>query len=113
MTKPGSESPFRIRYLESVVSEDIPALPKTMRQLIKRAIENRLTVDPVGLGKPLRYSFIGHRRIRVGDYRVVFRVDMTLVVTIVLIKHRKEAEAVQVHDEGGRKPAICSEPSRS
>jgi mRNA interferase RelE/StbE len=90
MTKPGN-NPFTVEYLDTVVSEDIPALPKTMRELIKRAIETRLTIDPVGLGKPLRYSFIGHRRIRVGDYRVVYRVNPTTsMVTIVLIKHRKD-----------------------
>jgi mRNA interferase RelE/StbE len=82
---------FNIEYLDSVVSEDIPALPKTIRERIKRAIESRLTADPVGLGKPLRYSFIGHRRIRVGDYRIVYRVDPNRsLVTIVFIKHRKD-----------------------
>jgi mRNA interferase RelE/StbE len=73
-----------------VVEEDIPALPKTMKLRIKNAIETRLAADPVGLGKPLRYSFIGHRRIRVGDYRIVYRLDMEkTAVIIVLIKHRK------------------------
>ncbi|MGK5089688.1 type II toxin-antitoxin system RelE/ParE family toxin [Bdellovibrionota bacterium FG-2] len=90
MTKPGNK-PYKIEYLDNVVSEDIPDLPKTMRELIKRAIETRLTVEPIGLGKPLRYSFIGHRRIRVGDYRIVYRVNTeTSVVTIVFIKHRKD-----------------------
>ncbi len=90
MTKPGNK-PYKIEYLDNVVSEDIPDLPKTMRALIKRAIETRLTVEPIGLGKPLRYSFIGHRRIRVGDYRIVYRVNIEAsVVTIVFIKHRKE-----------------------
>jgi mRNA interferase RelE/StbE len=90
MTKPGSK-PFKIEYLENVVTRDIPALPKTMRMLIKKAIETRLTVEPIGLGKPLRYSFVGHRRIRVGDYRIVYRVDARInVVTIVFIKHRKD-----------------------
>lgn len=90
MTKPGSD-PFTIEYLDRVVEEDIPDLPKTMRELIKRAIETRLVADPVGLGRPLRYSFIGHRRIRVGDYRIVYRVDpKRSLVTIVLIKHRKD-----------------------
>ena len=82
---------FKIEYLETVVSEDIPALPKTAKDRIKRAIETRLTVDPVSLGKPLRYSFLGHRRIRVGDYRILYRIDPTIkLVTIVLIKHRKD-----------------------
>lgn len=90
MTKPGSSS-YTIVYLDRVVEEDIPVLPKTMRQLIKRAIETRLTVEPIALGKPLRYSFIGHRRIRVGNYRIVYRLDAkSSVVTIVLIKHRKD-----------------------
>ena len=66
-----------------------------MRELIKRAIETRLTVDPVGLGKPLRYSFVGHRRVRVGDYKIVYRVDAkTHTVTIVLIKHRKNVYSI-------------------
>jgi mRNA interferase RelE/StbE len=83
--------PFKIEYLESVVAEDIPALPKTVRDRIKRAIETRLTADPVSLGKPLRYSFLGHRRIRVGDYRIIYRVDPAAkIVTIVFIKHRKD-----------------------
>ena len=91
MKKPGSNSSYTIEYLDSVVEDDIPDLPKTMRELIKRAIETRLIADPIGLGKPLRYSFVGHRRIRVGDYRVVYRVDpKKFIVTIVLIKHRKD-----------------------
>jgi mRNA interferase RelE/StbE len=89
MTKPGNDT-FYIEYLDTVVDEDIPALPKTVRDRIKRAIETRLTMDPVGLGKPLRYSFKGHRRIRVGDYRIIYRVDNDIkMVTVILIKHRK------------------------
>lgn len=90
MKKHGSK-PFTIDYLDSVVDEDIPALPKTMSDRIKQAIETRLTADPVGLGKPLRYSFVGHRRVRVGDCRIVYRLDMEKQkVIIVLIKHRKD-----------------------
>lgn len=90
MQKPGSDL-FEIGYLDTVVNEDIPNLPKTARDQIKKAIEYRLTQDPVGLGKPLRYSFVGHRRLRVGDYRVVYRINNeNKVVTIVAIKHRKD-----------------------
>lgn len=73
------------------MEEDIPALPKTMRSRIKTAIETRLAVDPIGLGKPLRYSFVGHRRIRVGDYLIVYRLNMERQsILVVLIKHRKD-----------------------
>lgn len=82
---------YRIEYIDSVVDEDIAKLPKTMRILIKRAIEERLTVDPIGFGKPLRYSLKGHRRLRVGDYRIVYRINSEKhLVTIVIIKHRKD-----------------------
>lgn len=90
MAKPGDKH-YQIEYLHSVVEEDIPLLPKSVRALIKRAIEERLAVDPIGLGKPLRYSLKGHRRLRVGDYRIVYRIDaIKHKVTVVIIKHRKD-----------------------
>lgn len=81
---------YQIRYLDEVVRKDIPALPLSVRTLIKRAIEERLAIDPIGFGKPLRYSLKGHRRIRVSDYRVVYRIEPEVkTVIIVAIKHRK------------------------
>ena len=41
---------------------------------------------PFELGKPLGYSLRGARRLRVGDYRVIYRIeppDVVLVVKIV------------------------------
>ncbi len=82
---------FEIKYLDVVTQDDVPALPTTAKRTIKTAIEERLTVDPVGFGKPLRYSFKGHRRLRVGDYRVIYRIDPAhQIVMIVAIKHRKD-----------------------
>lgn len=90
MQKLGNDE-YKIQYLDTVVNEDIPHLPKVIRERVKKAITTRLALDPVGLGKPLRYSLIGHRRIRVGDYRIVYRIDQgNKVVTVVMIKHRKE-----------------------
>jgi mRNA interferase RelE/StbE len=91
MTKHGNK-PFKLEYLENVVHTDIPKLNKTIRERIKTAIEARLIQDPIGLGKPLRYSFVGHRRIRVGDYRIVYRVNMKdQCVIIAFIRHSKDA----------------------
>lgn len=80
---------YSIEYLLKVISKDIPDLPKTMRLKIKRAIEERLMVDPIGFGKPLQYSLKGSRRLRVGDYRVMYQVKGKKVI-ISAIKHRKE-----------------------
>jgi mRNA interferase RelE/StbE len=82
---------YLIEYLETVVKNDIPDLPKTARAMIKKAIEERLMIDPIGFGKPLRYSLKGHRRLRVSDYRIVYRIEASVkTVIIIAIKHRKD-----------------------
>lgn len=82
---------YQIEYIDLVVKEDIPALPASARRLIKKAIEERLTIDPIGFGKPLRYSLKGHRRLRVSDYRIVYKIETpTNKVIILAIKHRKD-----------------------
>jgi addiction module RelE/StbE family toxin len=85
------EIKYQIRYLEEVIKKHIPALSSSAKKLIKRAIEERLMVDPIGFGKPLRYSLKGHRRLRVSDYRIVYRIEPEIkTVLIVAIKHRKD-----------------------
>lgn len=85
---PGNKT-YTLEYLDVVVEQDIPDLPKTARSMIKKAIEERLTTDPIGFGKPLRYSLKGHRRLRVSDYRIVYRIEGDTVI-IIAIKHRKD-----------------------
>ena len=81
---------YRIDYLESVAEKDIPRLSRTARQQVRRAIEKKLTAHPVELGKPLRYSLKRARRLRVGDYRVIYRIELPATVLILKIGHRRE-----------------------
>ena len=82
---------FEVVYFPRVSKEDIPSLPSKIRVRIKKAIEERLRTHPVEFGKPLQYSWIGHRRMRVGDYRIVYKIDIkNRRVIVVLIKHRKD-----------------------
>lgn len=82
---------YKIEYIDVVVKNDIPALPKTIKATIRKAVEERLMHDPIGFGKPLRYSLKGHRRLRVGDYRIIYRIEASRnVVVIIAIKHRKD-----------------------
>lgn len=78
---------FEIVYHETVVKEDIPRLPATWRDKVRDAIEEKLTTSPDFFGKPLRRSLKGYRKLRVGDYRVVFRIQGTKVL-IFAILHR-------------------------
>lgn len=81
------EIKYQIRYLEEVTHQHIPALSSSAKTLIKQAIEERLMINPIGFGKPLRYSLKGHRRLRVSDYRIIYRIDpLSKMVIIVAIK---------------------------
>lgn len=82
---------YTIEYQFSVIEKDIPKLPTSAKILIKKAIEERLTMDPMGFGKPLRYSLKGLRRLRVSNYRILYSIDAeNHLVLIVAIKHRKD-----------------------
>jgi len=54
------------------------------------AIEEKLAVAPEIFGKPLRYSMKGYRSLRVGDYRVIYRIA-GMTVRIARIAHRSTA----------------------
>jgi mRNA-degrading endonuclease RelE of RelBE toxin-antitoxin system len=81
---------YRIEYLESVVRDDIPGLSKSARDQVRRAIERKLGSHPVEFGKPLRYSMRGARRLRVGDWRVIYKIEPPNLVLVVKIGHRRE-----------------------
>ena len=78
---------FRIVYHRLVVRDDIPKLSSEWKKKVRRAIEKRLTTHPDLYGKPLRRSLKGYRKLRVGDWRVIFRIEKNKVM-ILAIKHR-------------------------
>ncbi len=93
MSKLGNN--YSVEYLQVVPKDDIPNLPSSTRKQIKKAIEERPMIDPIGFGKPLRYSLKGHHSLRVGDYRIVYKIDaIHHKIIIIAIKHRKD-----VYDE--------------
>ena len=79
---------FRLTYHSAVASEDLPSIPGNLRRRIADAIETRLTETPEQFGAPLRKTLKGYWKLRVGDYRVVFKV-MSAEVRILAIRHRK------------------------
>jgi mRNA interferase RelE/StbE len=81
---------FEIIYEKKVVEEDIPKLSSAWKIKIRNAIEVKLVTHPEVYGKPLRRSLKGYRKLRVGDYRVVFRIA-GLRVMIFAILHRSIA----------------------
>ncbi|MFI5333595.1 MAG: type II toxin-antitoxin system RelE/ParE family toxin [Chlamydiales bacterium] len=85
------ETRFKIEFLDRDTIKQFEKLPNTVQTSLGKAMLTRLEVDPIGHGKPLRYSLKGHRRLRVGDYLIVYRIDHPKrCVIIVAVDHRKD-----------------------
>ena len=80
---------YRLIYHPDVLKEDLQGLPANIKSRIRKAIETRLLKDPVMFGQPLRQSLKGHRKLRVGDWRVIYRVEHSNIV-ILMIGNRKD-----------------------
>jgi mRNA interferase RelE/StbE len=81
---------FQIAYHPLVPREDIPALNRDVKDRIRKAIEARLTRAPQDYGKPLRGTLRGYWSLRVGDYRVIYRIEPPLVKVLQIV-HRRDA----------------------
>ena len=80
--------PFELRYHPDVKSVDLSLLDTKLRARIKNAIESRLMTAPHLYGEPLRKTLRGYWKLRVGDYRVVFKI-VDEEVWVLGIIHRK------------------------
>ena len=78
---------FEIIYHHLVIKEDTQKLSSTWKKKIQNAIEDKLTTRPEVFGKPLRRSLKGYRKLRAGDYRVIFRIEKQKV-KIFVVQHR-------------------------
>lgn len=80
---------YVIEY-DIAIEEKLRKIPKTIRKRIREAIESRLMTAPLDYGKPLLKEWKGYRRLRVGDYRIIYRViEEKIMVFIIEIDHRK------------------------
>lgn len=79
---------FAIKYHPDVKGVDLPRINVKMRERIRRAIESRLVTAPQEYGLPLRKSLRGYWKLRVGDFRVVFKIEGEIVY-VLGVRHRK------------------------
>lgn len=80
---------YSIRYHPDVKKIDLPKIDAKIKAAIKRAIEKRLSENPEAYGKPLQKTLRGYWKLRVGDFRIVFK-PMENEIVIFGIIHRKD-----------------------
>ena len=88
---------WTVRFQALVYPEDLRKINYIDQQKILKAIETKLTVDPVNYSRPLTAQLKGYWRLRVMDYRVIYRISKNIVeVLIIKIGPRKDG---LVYDE--------------
>ena len=83
------EKIYEIIYQAEVVSVDIEKLGAKEASDIQRAINKKLVVHPEIFGVPLREDLKGLRKLRVGNFRVIFSLQGEKVLVFV-IGHRSK-----------------------
>jgi len=66
--------PFKLEYHPEAKSIGIPLVDARLKARLKRTIEARLTMASHLYGQPLRKTLYGYWKLRVGDYRVVYKI---------------------------------------
>ena len=90
-------SRFTVRLTRAAV-KDLDAVPPVLRRRLAaelRALADRATSWPPGIKRLKGFGFPLYR-LRAGDYRVLFRIDDTLV-TIMRVINRKDLERTLRH----------------
>ena len=76
-----------------VWEEDFARLDPPARVQITKAIRHKLATHPTEFGKPLSGLLRGYWRLRVGPYRVIYRIGQhRLVVVVVKVGIRRDAQ---------------------
>ena len=81
---------YNLFYHADIEKIDLPRIDNKNKSMIKRAIQERLTTNPEVYGKPLQRTLKGYWKLRVGEYRVVFKISGNDLLILGII-HRKNA----------------------
>ena len=75
------------------VADDLESIGPSSARRIMRAIDSKLTTAPMEFGAPLSGNLGDFRKLRIGDYRVVYQVrEKTVIVFVLAIGPRRDKE---------------------
>ena len=79
---------FTLRYHPDVRKVDLPLLDEKTKNQIRTAIEKRLQTAPQDYGAPLRKTLRGYWKLRVGNYRIVYKISGSAVWILGICNRR-------------------------
>ena len=80
--------PFEVIYHPDVKKIDISKLDTRSKTMIKSAIEERLTTRPELFGRPLRGSLKGYWKLRVGGYRIAYKLFEKKILVLAIVDRK-------------------------
>ena len=91
--EPKPAAPFWTVEFDDRARRELRKLAAETQKMILRYLRERIagSPDPREFGKPLRMNLAGLWRYRVGDYRLICRIeDNRFVVLVLKVGHRRE-----------------------
>lgn len=75
---------WQVKIHRLVLKEDFKKLSPKQRQHILAVIKRKLSFAPEAYGKPLSREFSGYWRLRVEDFRVIYRIVKDKIQILVI-----------------------------
>jgi mRNA interferase RelE/StbE len=83
---------WRILY-HHLVEEDLESVGPSAARRIVKTVDTKLTRSPMDFGLPLSGNLANFRKLRIGDYRVVYQVrEKTIIVYVLAVGPRRDKE---------------------
>jgi len=79
---------YTVLYHPDVKKVDLPRIDNRLKNIIREAIEKRLSIKPHLYGKPLQRTLKGYWKLRVGSYRIIYKIGHEDIIVLGII-HRK------------------------
>jgi len=80
---------YKVFFKPVVISDDLKIIGKKDKENIKKSIDAKLKYRPDLYSLPLRRPLANYRKLRVGKYRIIFKLDeKNKACLIVGIRHR-------------------------
>lgn len=78
---------YSILLYPQVINKDFKKLNKSILKALLEIIQKKLETNPLHYGIPLRKDLKNGRKLRIGDYRVLFEIEEK-IIKIYRIDHR-------------------------
>ena len=75
---------WKVKIHKLVLSEDFKPISRFAQKAILKAIHRKLSIAPREYGKPLFGELKGYWRLRIGDYRAIYKIRKDVVEVLVI-----------------------------